>query len=160
MMKFVQQRTLGESEAAHAYTPDEAVRLFQCSLDNHDPIDGLADLRGNMTTSFDFDVIDQLKKGEWRLVDKAAYGFDWARLNAWVNKEKLQTRAMALTEVPKNIVGTAICVFTSYRREPLKFKTCAHGEKETMETKQSTAAGMVDCLHHSHNDRMVVQIGH
>lgn len=159
-MKFVRQNVMTETEAAHAYSPDAAVSLFTRSLDIYERIDGLADLRSDLTTSFDFDVVDQLKKGQWRLVDKAAYRFDRSQFDGRVKQQKQQIGAMALTELPKNIVGLAVCVLSSYRAEAIKNKECMHGVEGQSDTGRSNVMGVVKCAHATHHDEMMVQIGY
>lgn len=63
-MKLVSGRSMTEAEATHAYSPDEAVRLYQRALEDRSSIEGLAELRSGLTSSFDFDAVEQLKNGE------------------------------------------------------------------------------------------------
>jgi len=150
-MKFVESLIMSPSETAHAYAPDEAVKLYKRSIETCAPIEGLQDLRSRLMTSLDFEVVEQIKDGKWRLVDKAAYSFDWKH---YAKRDlDLSPLALNIAETPKRVVGLGIGVMSRYRKHPLRDKECSHGPKDAVETKVSaTYSGLLDCKHSVHDD--------
>ena len=157
-MKLVAKKNMTDAEARHAVPPDEAASLFQRSLENHESIEGLAELRQELPTSFNSDVIDQLTSGEWQLVDDAAYRFDWGQFNDRQEQHKSLLGDGAMPEKAKIIVGHAICPFTSFRKEAMRHREVAHGLEAEQQTGQSGDTGIIDCSHHIHTEAMIVQL--
>jgi hypothetical protein len=141
---------MSPQEAAHAYAPDDAVKLFERSVTSHVPIEGLHDLRARLVTSLDHQVLEQIKAGNWRLVDKAAYSFDWQ--DYATRNLDLSPQDFSLFEVPKKVIGLGIGLISRYRQQPLRGSECTHGPKDALETKISAAySGVVECQHSVHN---------
>lgn len=157
-MKLVPKQNMTDAEARHAVPPDEAARFFQRSLDNHESIEGLAELRQGLPTSFNADVIDLLKTGEWQMIDDAAYRFDWGQYGGKLDEEKNLTGHGALLQEAKIIVGQAISPFASVRKEPIRRREIFHGQEGALETGYGGITGIIECSHHIHTEAMVVQL--
>lgn len=157
-MKLVAKKNMTDAEARHAVPTDEAPSLFQRSMENHELIEGLAELRQELPTSFNSDVIDQLTSGEWQLVEDAAYRFDWGHFNDRQEQQKSLLGDGALPEKAKIIVGHAICPFSSFRKEAMRHREVAHGLVAEQETGNSRDTGIIDCSHHIHTEAMIVQL--
>lgn len=77
-MKLISARFPMPSELKHAYSAEEAVSVVKQHLDAKYPIDGLDHLRSFLALNFDFEVLNQVSKGEWLLIKPEAYYFDYA----------------------------------------------------------------------------------
>lgn len=157
-MKLVPGNSMTDAEARHAIPPDEAAGVFQRLLDNHELIDGLADLRQGLSTSLESDVINQVKTGEWRLVDGAAYRFDWSQFKDKQDQDRWLWDDGIPAEKAKIIVGHAICPVTSFRKEPMPYRKISHGSGARQETGNSGDTGIFECQHHVHSQAMTVEL--
>ncbi|RRV09562.1 hypothetical protein EGJ27_07305 [Pseudomonas sp. v388] len=121
-MKLIPSRYASIHERDHAYPALEAQALVGDSLNTGVPLDGMDNLRGDLMSSRDEDVMVQLEKGEWLLVKDQAYHFDWGRFDKAAQEQKTAQRVRALSRKPlpeKTVEKFVALVQDSITGEPL-----------------------------------------
>lgn len=76
-MRLVNVIHLSEWERQHACSSEQALELVRQALLDRQPIDGLNELRMGLLIDIDSEVLDQIERGEWRLVRPEADYADW-----------------------------------------------------------------------------------
>jgi len=76
-MRLVNDIHLSEWEHQHAWPTEKARELVHQALLDRQPIDGLDQLRAGLSIDLDTEVLDQIERGEWRLVRPEADYADW-----------------------------------------------------------------------------------
>lgn len=76
-MRLVNDIHLSEWERQHAWPTEKARELVHQALLDRQPIDGLDQLRAGLSIDLDTEVLDQIERGEWRLVRPEADYADW-----------------------------------------------------------------------------------
>lgn len=76
-MRLVNDIHLSEWERQHAWPTEKARELVHQALLDRQPIDGLDQLRAGLSIDLDAEVLDQIERGEWRLVRPEADYADW-----------------------------------------------------------------------------------
>jgi len=76
-MRLVSEIALSERERQHAWSSEQAMDLVRQALLDRQPIEGLNELRASLLIDLDAEVLDQIERGEWRLVRPEADYADW-----------------------------------------------------------------------------------
>ncbi|MHC8355989.1 hypothetical protein ACYZTL_12345 [Pseudomonas sp. LB3P81] len=76
-MRLVNEVHLSDWERQHTFSSEQALDLVRQALLDRQPIEGLADLRAGLLIDLDSEVLDQIDRGEWRLVRAEADYVDW-----------------------------------------------------------------------------------
>ena len=76
-MRLVNEISLSAWERQHVWTSEQALDLICQALLDQQPIEGLTELRAGLLIDLDSEVLDQIERGEWRLVRAEADYVDW-----------------------------------------------------------------------------------
>lgn len=76
-MRLVNDIHLSEWERQHTCSSEQALELVRQALLDRQPFDGMDELRMGLLIDTDSEVLDQIERGEWRLVRPEADYADW-----------------------------------------------------------------------------------
>ncbi|MHC8322549.1 hypothetical protein ACYZT4_17980 [Pseudomonas sp. GB2N2] len=76
-MRLVNERDLSGLQRKHAWPSEQASEWVQEALRDHQPIEGLAELRSGLLINLHSEVLEQIERGEWWLIKAEADFIDW-----------------------------------------------------------------------------------
>lgn len=76
-MRLVSEVQLTQREHRHVLPSEKALELVRQAFLDRQPIEGLEVLRAGLLIDLDSEVLDQIERGEWRLVSAEADFVEW-----------------------------------------------------------------------------------